>query len=99
MHLSPSVSPACYANVSRTMPTVFVVDDDVSAREYLQLLIRAAGWQPETFPARQEFITRPRAPSPSCLVCDITLPDLNGFELQQLVASQVKSRSFSSPPT
>src|SRR4030095_5978709 len=56
---------------------VFVVDDDVSVRESLELLIRSAGWQPETFPSAQEFLSRPRSAAPSCLVLDVTLPGLN----------------------
>ena len=70
-----------------TMPDVtsivFVVDDDVSVRESLELLIRAAGWQAETFTSAQEFLARPRASIPCCLVLDVTLPGLNGLELQQ----------------
>lgn len=66
---------------------VFVVDDDVSVRESLEALIRHAGWEPETFESAQEFLARPRALIPSCLVLDITLPGLNGLELQRLVAT------------
>jgi FixJ family two-component response regulator len=63
---------------------VFVVDDDVSVRESLELLIRAAGWQPETFASPQEFLSRPRLDVPCCLVLDVTLPGLlNGLGLQQ----------------
>jgi FixJ family two-component response regulator len=62
---------------------VFVVDDDVSVRESLELLIRAAGWQAGTFRSAQEFLARPRATVPCCLVLDVTLPGLSGFELQQ----------------
>ncbi len=56
------------------IPIVFVVDDDVSVRESLELLIRCAGWQPETFASAQEFLSRPRVLVPSCLVLDVTLP-------------------------
>src|SRR5215468_7677475 len=69
------------------MPTVFVVDDDISVRESLQSLIATAGWQPETFASAQEFLARPRLFEPSCLVLDVGLPDLNGLELQQLIAA------------
>ena len=62
---------------------VFVVDDDISVRESLELLIRTAGWQPETFASAQDFLLRPRATVPCCLVLDVTLPGLNGLELQQ----------------
>jgi FixJ family two-component response regulator len=67
---------------------VFVVDDDVSVRESLELLIRAAGWQPETFGSAQAFLARPRPTVPSCLVLDVTLPGLSGLELQQQLAER-----------
>jgi FixJ family two-component response regulator len=69
-------------------PIVFVVDDDVSVRESLELLIQNEGWQAETFASAQEFLQRPRAALPSCLVLDVSLPGLNGLELQQQVASE-----------
>jgi FixJ family two-component response regulator len=69
-------------------PVVFVVDDDVSVRESLELLIRCAGWQPETFASAQEFLVRPRAPVPSCLVLDVSLPDLSGLDLQKRVTAE-----------
>ena len=72
--------------MSHATPIVFVVDDDVSVRESLELLIRCEGWQPETFASAQEFLARPRVPVPSCLVLDVTLPDLNGLDLQKRVA-------------
>ena len=66
---------------------MFVVDDDVSVRESLELLISFAGWQPETFASAEEFLARPRTLTPSCLVLDVSLPELNGLELQKLIAS------------
>jgi FixJ family two-component response regulator len=75
-----------------TMPEVtslvFVVDDDLSVRESLELLIRTAGWQPETFASAQEFLSRARATVPCCLVLDVTLPGLNGLELQHELADR-----------
>ena len=62
---------------------VFVVDDDVSVRESLELLIRTAGWRPEAFASAQEFLSRPRPSVPSCLVLDVRLPGLDGLELQR----------------
>ena len=67
-------------------PIVFVVDDDISVRESLELLIKFAGWQPETFASAEDFLAHPRTLMPSCLVLDVSLPDLNGLELQQLIA-------------
>ena len=63
--------------MSHDTAIVFVVDDDVSVREALELLIRCAGWQPETFPSAAAFLARPRVRVPSCLVLDVALPDLN----------------------
>jgi FixJ family two-component response regulator len=68
------------------IPIVFVVDDDISVRESLELLIRSEGWQPEIFASAQEFLDRPRSLFPSCLVLDVSLPGLNGLELQKRVA-------------
>ena len=65
---------------------VFVVDDDISVRESLELLIRHEGWSPETFSSAQEFLDHPRVPVPSCLILDISLPGLNGLELQKRIA-------------
>jgi FixJ family two-component response regulator len=67
-------------------PIVFVVDDDVSIRESLELLIRSAGWEPELFASAREFLGRPRVSTPSCLILDVNLPDLNGLELQKRIA-------------
>ena len=71
---------------SHATPIVFVVDDDISVRESLELLIRSEGWQPETFASAQEFLVRPRMLVPSCLVLDVSLPGLNGLDLQKRVA-------------
>ncbi len=76
------------AAMSQDKPIVFVVDDDVSVRESLELLIDFAGWQPETFASAQEFLARPRVHTPSCMVLDVSLPDLNGLDLQKLVADR-----------
>jgi FixJ family two-component response regulator len=69
-------------------PIVFVVDDDVSVRESLELLIQNEGWHAETFSSAQGFLDHPRAALPSCLILDISLPGLNGLELQQRVAAE-----------
>jgi FixJ family two-component response regulator len=73
--------------MSHATPVVFVVDDDVSVRESLELLIRNAGWQPELLASAQEFLARPRVVAPSCLVLDVSLPGLNGLELQERIAA------------
>lgn len=68
-------------------PVVFVVDDDISVRESLELMIRYAGWSCETFASAAEFLAHPRVAAPSCLVLDVHLPDLSGLDLQQRVAA------------
>ena len=74
------------SNMSHAVPIVFVVDDDVSVRESLELLIRCEGWQPETFASAQEFLARPRVLAPSCMILDVSLPDLSGLDLQKRIA-------------
>jgi len=77
------------SNSSRTpapAPIVFVVDDDPSVRESLDGLIRSSGWRVQTFATAGEFLSIPRAACPSCLILDITLPDLTGLELQKRIA-------------
>lgn len=74
--------------MSDSSAVVFVVDDDISIRESLELLIRAAGWQAEVFDSAQAFLARPRIFVPSCLILDVNLPDLNGLDLQKRVAAE-----------
>jgi FixJ family two-component response regulator len=75
-------------NMPEVTSIVFVVDDDVSVRESLELLIQSAGWRAETFASGQGFLSRPRVQVPSCLLLDVTLPGLNGLELQQQLAER-----------
>ena len=68
------------------MPIVFIVDDDISVRESLELLVQNENWRPETFASAQEFLGHSRTSVPSCLVLDLSLPGLNGLELQKRLA-------------
>jgi FixJ family two-component response regulator len=70
------------------MPIVFVVDDDVSVRESLESLIQCEGFQPRMFSSADKFLAHPRAATPSCLVLDLTLPGLNGLDLQERIAAE-----------
>ena len=73
--------------MSCATPIVFVVDDDVSVRESLELLIESAGWQSQTFASAQAFLARsPVQAGPSCLVLDVNLQNVNGLELQEPLA-------------
>jgi FixJ family two-component response regulator len=79
-HSQPSRTPS-------TTPIVFVVDDDISVRESLELLVLTAGWHAETFSSARDFLAYPRPSVPSCLILDVSLPDLSGLDLQQRLAS------------
>jgi FixJ family two-component response regulator len=77
--------------VAHPTPIVFVVDDDISVREALEALealIHFEGWQAETFASAEGFLSRPRAVAPSCLVLDVSLPDLSGLDLQKRMADR-----------
>lgn len=78
---------AAEESVTSAVPVVFVVDDDISVRESLELLIRNAGWQPEIFSSAQAFLCRSRVLAPSCLILDVNLPDLSGLDLQKRLAA------------
>jgi FixJ family two-component response regulator len=71
--------------MSLATPVVFVVDDDVSVRESLELLISCSGWQPQTFVSAEQFLGSPRPLAPSCLLLDVGLPKLNGLDLQKQI--------------
>jgi FixJ family two-component response regulator len=75
---------------AQTTTTVFVVDGEISVRQSLELLIRTAGWQVETFGSASEFLARTRTVAPCCLILDVILPDLSGLELQRQIASERK---------
>ena len=72
---------------TKETPVIFIVDDDVSVRESLELLIEWAGWRPEMFETAQEFLAHPRPSVPCCLVLDVSLPGLSGLELQKMIAA------------
>jgi FixJ family two-component response regulator len=74
--------------MSESVPQVYVLDDDVSVREAVGGLIRSAGLSVKTFASARETLDSLRKELPSCLVLDIRLPDINGFELQQELATK-----------
>jgi FixJ family two-component response regulator len=90
MSINMYTSPRSDSSGSRATPTVLVVDDDVCIRESLQLLISCAGWQSKTFASAEDFLAQPRALAASCLILDMTLPDLNGLAVQRLVADRTE---------
>jgi FixJ family two-component response regulator len=82
---SPRLEPSFMADQA---PVVFIVDDDVSVRESLEGLVAELGWQPRTFASAQAFLAEPPPTSPNCLVLDVSLPDLNGLEVQRRIAGE-----------
>ena len=88
MSLANTLSRELATPMQPASPIVFVVDDDVSVRESLDLLIQNEGWHVETFASAREFLDRARAPVPSCLILDVSLPGLNGLDLQQRLSSE-----------
>src|SRR5580698_6239786 len=74
-----------------TRPTVVIVDDDISVRESLELLIQNEGWQPALFESAQEFLARLPTMVPSCLILDVNLPDLSGLDIQQRISNEKSS--------
>jgi FixJ family two-component response regulator len=85
------VQPA-EAAISRRVqaPTVFIVDNEVSARDSLDEMVRTEGWQAECFASAEEFLARPRAMLPGCLLLDVSLPRLDGLALQEIVADRME---------
>jgi FixJ family two-component response regulator len=70
----------------RSAPTVFVIDDDVEVRMSIQGLLRVAGLHSESFATAEEFLANKVPDGPSCLVLDVSLPGVDGLELQRKLA-------------
>lgn len=84
----PSMTSPGRTLMPNPKPTIYVVDDDISVRESLEALIRISGWEARTFPTASAFLERPPAHGPSCLVLDVSLPDLNGLDVQARVCAE-----------
>jgi FixJ family two-component response regulator len=77
-----------HPGVRHATPIVFVVDDDISVRESLEILLAEEGLKVETFISAQHFLARPRTSQPSCLILDLSLPGINGLDLQKQIAAE-----------
>jgi FixJ family two-component response regulator len=66
---------------------ISIVDDDLSVRRALGRLVQSAGYLVETFPSAREFLGSPPSTRSACLVLDIYLEGMNGFELQEQLAA------------
>ena len=84
-NFAPRLETSFMANQT---PIVFIVDDDVSVRESVEALVEELGWQPKTFDSAQAFLAHPPPTAPNCLVLDVSLPDLNGLEVQRSIAGE-----------
>jgi FixJ family two-component response regulator len=71
----------------RSAPVVYVVDDDISVREALEALFSSAGWRTELFSSAKAFLSHHRDTGPSCLVLDLSLPDIYGLDLQMRISA------------
>jgi FixJ family two-component response regulator len=69
--------------MSDTRAVVYVIDDDISVRESVEAMVAEAGFKPEAFASAEEFLRHRRQALPGCLILDVSLPDLNGLELQR----------------
>ncbi len=76
------------ASSAMTRPIVYVVDDDISIRESLEMLILSAGWHPQLLGSAGAFLAEPKPLAPHCLILDVNLPDLNGLKLQDLLSER-----------
>ena len=72
--------------MSRSTPTVFVIDDDEEVRMSIQALLKSAGLSSEAFGTAEEFLRNKMLDGPSCLVLDVSLPGVDGLELQRKLA-------------
>jgi FixJ family two-component response regulator len=90
MNLSEAKLRPALRQESGEQPIVYVVDDDDSVRVSLEWLIRRAGWQPNSFGNAGEFLAYGRCPVPSCLLLDVTLPDLSGLDVQEMLAGRAE---------
>ncbi|RDI98022.1 DNA-binding response regulator [Dyella solisilvae] len=88
MHASSEALIPMGSNDAPAAPVVFVVDDDISVRESLEMLFRCAGLQTTLFASAEAFLASPRPTGPGCLVLDVSLPDINGLDLQQRIAPE-----------
>jgi two-component system response regulator FixJ len=69
--------------MTRSMPTVFIVDDDAPVRDGLKLLLRSVGHRVETYGSAQEFLDAYADDRPGCLVLDVRMPGMSGLDLQE----------------
>ena len=70
-------------------PVISVVDDDQSVRESLARLIRSVGFGVQVFESAEEFLSGSAGRQADCLILDIRMPGMNGFELQRELSARI----------
>jgi FixJ family two-component response regulator len=80
-----------YIPTPKLEPVVFVVDEDASVRDSVESLVRQAGWRTESFGSAEAFLAYPAVDVPRCLVLDVTLPDIDGFDLQHRIEADQRA--------
>lgn len=88
---APASDSPCHTTMTKQTsqhpkPTVHIVDDDASVRKALSLLVGSAELEAETYASAREFLFRYRPDGPACLVLDIRMPEMDGLELQAVLA-------------
>ena len=78
----PAMLPAMQSQTVPPVPQVFVVDDDLAVREWLEVLLKAAGHSVASFASAPAFLEAYSRDQPGCLVLDIRMPEMSGIELQ-----------------
>ncbi|MCK5101415.1 MAG: response regulator transcription factor, partial [Cyclobacteriaceae bacterium] len=69
-------------------PTVFIIDDDPSARRGIARLVLAAGFKAEPFASATDFLVSGKCMDPGCILLDVRMPDMNGPQLQEKLFSE-----------
>jgi FixJ family two-component response regulator len=80
-----------WGKAARSAPTILVVDDDGSVRKALGRLFKSAGYAVELYASAEEYLTRPSAPPPACLVIDMKMAGMGGLELQRAIGGTARS--------
>jgi FixJ family two-component response regulator len=74
-----------------TLPSVFMIGDDPPVHESMALLIRSEGWFLESYQSAEDFLARPRATAPSCLLLDVSGSQFDGLALQEIIADRTET--------
>ncbi|MCJ7642757.1 MAG: response regulator [Desulfobacterales bacterium] len=74
--------------MDKNQSMIYVIDDDASVRKAFGRLLRSANLDAETFSSAEEFLSSPKQKENACIIIDIRMPGLTGFDLQQRLLSE-----------